>query len=97
VAGHGTASSYKHGCRCAACRAAGSEQQARWRRAALARPIPATVGHGLQSTYTNWACRCPPCRQAHSQATTAWHRQRQHRPTPHPATDTTPTVHHRYG
>jgi hypothetical protein len=30
------------------------------------RPIPNTVVHGKQGTYSNWYCRCDACRKANT-------------------------------
>lgn len=62
----GTASSYKNGCRCDACRTAMTAHRRQERRAAGAKPRTAPT-HGHESMY--WlGCRCGPCRGAHSTA-----------------------------
>jgi hypothetical protein len=64
---HGTAGGYSNwGCRCAACRAANTESQRRFRARLRERVTAglAVVRHGEYSTYTNWACRCDKCRCA---------------------------------
>lgn len=63
--GHGAPSTYKKGCRCAACRDANrlhhAELRAKWK----TDPSGADrAGHGRASTYKNHGCRCVECKAA---------------------------------
>lgn len=59
---HGSASTYKAGCRCAECREA-KRLQAERQRAALGAKVVPDEKHGTAAGYQRWGCRCARCRE----------------------------------
>lgn len=53
-------------CRCAECRAANAEWQAKAKLRRAAALATSGVEHGKDSTYGNHGCRCDDCRRAHA-------------------------------
>lgn len=69
---HGSVTTYRvDGCRCDACKAAGTENTAKRRaqRVAYTRThgLPESIEHGV-SAYSNWGCRCDVCAAAKAAA-----------------------------
>lgn len=64
---HGTARSYRDGCRCTDCRVANTEDVAVRRKARTVKGLKHDdPRHGLATTYVNWGCRCERCSAAHA-------------------------------
>ena len=64
---HGTGHGYNLGCRCVTCKEAHRVRMAKLQERRLANPIPATVIHGVSSTYVNYGCSCAACKKANSE------------------------------
>lgn len=73
---HGSASSYRNGCRCDDCRQAQAAQQLTDNLRRQQRLASTEVEHGRHSTYVNWMCRCTPCREANRLACREYRRKR---------------------
>jgi calcineurin-like phosphoesterase family protein len=62
---HGTPNGYSyHGCKCAQCRRAKADEQARNVAARALLPWD-EIPHGTENGYGNYKCRCGECREAH--------------------------------
>lgn len=66
---HGTASTYRNGCRCEPCRIANTKRtrQERQARRERLRVDPSLAPHGRYTTYENWGCRCDACSADHEE------------------------------